>query len=137
MSSVPVFVNAGDQSITLKRRDGVECPPIYVNAPTGVREWVVARLDKVDGKATQVITWNLPESLLIQDEIKSGPKKGQAILVLKVEAEEAPGAVALRAFISSLDVRERGAVSPEVASILAEFPLPTRSVVLEVEDPFG
>ena len=137
MSSVPVFVNAGDQSITLKRRDGVESPPIYVNAPAGVREWVVARLDKVDGKATQVITWNLPESLLIQDEIKSGPKKGQAILVLKVEADEAPGAVALRAFISSLDVRERGAVSPEVASILAEFPLPTRSVVLEVEDPFG
>jgi hypothetical protein len=138
MSTIPVFINAADKAISLARRDGRAWEaPIFVNAPTGVREWVVGQLAKVDGKATQVITWDMPADSLVEDTIKSGPNQGTKMFVLTLAVDPAPGAIQLKEWVHALDIRKRGTVDPAVASILGERPAPaapaTRASVADDE----
>ena len=120
-NTIPVWINAGDKAITLSRCDRAEWQkPLFVNAPTGVREALVQRLAKgPDGKATRNIRWEMPESALIEQVIQSGPNMGGTCWVVKIQvAPETAGAVALDAWLQALEISRRGAVDPQVKSVL-------------------
>lgn len=119
--SVSVFVNAGEKAVTFTRRDLSEWEfPLFVNVPNGVREFVVELLDKQwddnAGRlvATNVISWDIPAGRIERSTISKGDNAGKPMLSVTIPVES------LKDWLTKeLVIRKKGAVSDEVADILA------------------
>ena len=110
---IPVWVNAADKAVTFTRIDGQAWDsPLFVTVPNGVREAIVQKLAKVDGKATRNITWDLPVSMVQRSVIKSGANAGKPVASVRI-AEEFLGE-----WLGQLNITSRGAVKAEVRSTL-------------------
>ena len=115
--TIPVWVNAGDKAITFNRIDGQKWDlPLFVNAPNGVREALVSRLEKnAEGKATINISWDLPITMIKRSVIQTGPNAGKSTMSVTISEEF------LADWLSQLNETRRGAVKAEVRSVLDAF----------------
>lgn len=138
MNTIKVFINVSEKIIA--NPQGGSDPafaggPIFVNAPTGVREWLLGHLAKDSGgKATRNITWSIPTDALQPVVIKNGENAGKNAWRVVITADGDEGSIPLTNFVDDIVITDRGVVDQKVANILASRPAVAPKLV--VGEPF-
>lgn len=113
-TSIPVYVGAGPKAISFNRVDGVEWPmPLYVKAPAGVREELLATLAKgANGNNRRVIRWSMPLEML---EDRTSSRTGQPYWRVSIGEDFLP------TWLSELEVSVKDTPTPATREALADF----------------